>query len=137
MATMTAPPRTRRQLMPGQKRLLAASALMIVGAFLPWLYTPLGTVTGMRGPGLWTATVGLLALAGALVPLRVPAVLQALVAAAICIAVPVWQFWHLFGRVGMAGWTPGPGLVLTLGGGVLALVAARQIWTLRPGAPAA
>src|SRR5690606_8769085 len=102
---------------PGQKRLLAASVLILVGAFLPWLYTPVGVFTGMRGPGLWTATVGLLALAGAIVPVRVLAVVQAAAAAAVAVAIPVWQFFHMFSLVGMNGWTPGPGLVLTLGGG--------------------
>jgi hypothetical protein len=131
MATQTAPA-TRRGKMPGQRRLLAATVLILVGAFLPWLYTPLGTVTGMRGPGLWTATVGMLALAGAIVPVRVLATLQAAAAAAICIALPLWQFFHLFNLVGMQGWTPGPGLVLTLAGGVLAAVAAWQLWSLRP-----
>lgn len=131
MATQTAPAPTRRRKMPGQKRLLAASVLILVGAFLPWLYTPLGTITGMRGPGLWTATVGMLALAGAIVPVRILAILQALAAAAICIALPLWQFFHIFSRVGMSGWAPGPGLVLTLGGGILAAVAAWQLWSLR------
>lgn len=131
MATQTAPPAARRRKMPGQKRLLAASVLILVGAFLPWFYTPFATFTGMRGPGLWTATVGLLALAGAIVPVRILAVLQAAAAAAICVALPVWQFFRLFNLVGMQGWTPGPGLVLTLGGGVLAGVAAWQLWSLR------
>ena len=31
----------------------------------------------------------------------------------------------------MGGWLPGPGLVLTLAGGVLAGVAAWQLWSLR------
>ncbi len=131
MATQTAPVRTRRRKMPGQMRLLAASAMIIVGAFLPWLYTPVGTITGMRGPGLWTATVGVLALAGALVPVRVLAMLQAAAAAVLCVALPVWQFLNVFTRVGMAGWMPGPGLVLTLAGGVLAGVAAWQLFSLR------
>lgn len=131
MATQTAPTRTRRGKMPGQMRLLAASAMIIVGAFLPWLYTPVGTITGMRGPGLWTATVGVLALAGALVPVRVLAILQAAAAAVLCVAIPVWQFVHVFSKVGMGGWLPGPGLVLTLAGGVLAGVAAWQLWSLR------
>lgn len=131
MATQTAPPATRRRKMPGQKRLLAASVLILVGAFLPWLYTFFGVFTGMRGPGLWTATVGLLALAGAIVPVRVLAIVQAAVAAAVCVAIPVWQFFYMFSKVGMSGWTPGPGLVLTLGGGVLAGVAAWQLWSLR------
>ncbi|RIK11922.1 MAG: hypothetical protein DCC50_13850 [Acidobacteria bacterium] len=105
--------------------------MIIVGAFLPWLYTPVGTITGMRGPGLWTATVGVLALAGALVPVRVLAVLQAAAAAVLCVVLPVWQFLNVFTKVGMAGWMPGPGLVLTLAGGVLASVAAWQLFSLR------
>jgi hypothetical protein len=32
----------------------------------------------------------------------------------------------------MEGWIPGPGLVLTLAGGVLAAVAAWQLWSSRP-----
>ncbi|AXH96689.1 hypothetical protein [Ornithinimicrobium avium] len=131
MTTQTAPTRTRRRKMPGQMRLLAASAMIIVGAFLPWLYTQFGPINGMRGPGQWTATVGVLALAGALVPLRVPAALQALAAAAICVALPAWQFFHMASLVGMQGWTPGPGLVLTFAGGVLAGVSAWQLFSLR------
>lgn len=131
MATQTAPATTHRRKMPGQMRLLAASAMILVGAFIPWLYTPLGNITGMRGPGLWTATVGVLALAGALVPVRVLAILQAVAAAVICVVLPVWQFLRLFNLVGMEGWMPGPGLVLTLAGGVLAGVAAWQLWSLR------
>lgn len=137
MATQTAPATSRRRKMPGQMRLLAASAMILVGAFLPWLHTYLGNVGGMRGPGLWTATVGMLALAGALVPVRILAVVQALAAAAICIALPLWQFTRLFRLVGMQGWTPGPGLVLTLAGGVLCAVAAWQLWSHRPAAPPA
>lgn len=134
MATQTAPVRTRRRKMPGQMRLLAASLMILLGAFVPWLYTPLGTVTGMRGPGLWTATVAMLALAGALVPakLRMMAILQALVAAGISIVLPVWQFFHIFSLVGMSGWMPGPGLLLTFAGGILCAVAAWQLWTIRP-----
>lgn len=134
MATQTAPVRTRSRKMPGQMRLLAASLMILLGAFVPWLYTPLGTITGMRGPGLWTATVAMLALAGALVPakLRTMAILQALVAAGISIVLPVWQFVHIFSLVGMSGWMPGPGLLLTFAGGILCAVAAWQLWTIRP-----
>ena len=131
MATQTAPARARRRRMPGQLRLLAASAMIILGAFLPWLYTPAGTVTGMRGPGQWTATVGMLALAGALVPVRWLAIGQAVVAAAICLALPVWQVVHVLRLVGLQGWIAGPGLVMTLAGAVLAGAAAWQLWSLR------
>ncbi|GAA1156067.1 hypothetical protein [Ornithinicoccus hortensis] len=133
MATQTAAPTgTRRRKMPGQWRLLAASAMMLVGAFLPWLYTPAGPVSGMQGPGMWTATFGMIALAGALVPVRRLAAWQALASAAIALALPVWQFVHVFGKVGMQGWMPGPGLVLTFASGVLCAVAARQLFSARP-----
>ncbi|QDO90364.1 hypothetical protein FNH13_10930 [Ornithinimicrobium ciconiae] len=104
--------------------------MILVGAFLPWLYTPLGNFTGMNGPGMWTATVGMLALAGAIVPLRMLAIGQALITAGVCLVIPVWQFWHMFSQVGMAGWMPGPGLLLTFVGGLLCGIAAWQLWTL-------
>ncbi|HLS44957.1 MAG TPA: hypothetical protein VK045_05945 [Ornithinicoccus sp.] len=117
----------RRRKMHGQMRLLAASIMILVGAFLPWLYTELGNFTGMAGPGLWTATVGMLALAGALVPVRMLAVVQAGIAAAVAMVIPLWQFWHVFSQVGMAGWMPGPGLLLTFVGGLLSGIAAWQL----------
>ncbi len=131
MAAPTRSAPTRRRKMPGQWRLLGASVMILVGAFLPWVYTALGNASGMGGPGRWTATVGMLALAGALVPVRWLAVAQAALTAVVCVAIPVWQFVHLYGLVGMSGWTPGPGLVLTAGGGVLAGVAAWQLWSLQ------
>ncbi|USQ74828.1 hypothetical protein [Ornithinimicrobium cryptoxanthini] len=122
--------RVRGRKMPGQKRMLGASVMILVGAFLPWLYTPLGNFTGMNGPGLWTATVGMLALAGALVPLRRLAIGQALIAAAVAVVIPVWQFWHMFSLVGFAGWMPGPGLLLTAVGGLLCGIAAWELLNL-------
>ncbi len=103
-----------------------------MGAFLPWLYTPVGPVIGMRGPGLWTFYASLLALSGALLPLRfrMVALVQAGLVAAVAIAFPVWQVARVFSLVGVGGWAPGPGLVMTLGGGVLCAVAARDL--LRP-----
>lgn len=123
--------RVRRRKMPGQLRMLAGSAMILVGAFLPWLYTQLGNFTGMAGPGMWTATVGMLALAGALVPIRVLAIGQGVIAAAVAMFIPLWQFWHVFSKVGMAGWMPGPGLLLTFVGGLLCAIAAWQLWNLK------
>lgn len=120
-------PQTRRRKLPGQKRMLAGSVMMLVGAFLPWLYTPLGNFTGMNGPGLWTATVAMIALAGALVPIRMLAVVQGAIAAGVAMVIPLWQFWHVFSQVGMAGWMPGPGLLLTFVGGLLCGIAAWQL----------
>lgn len=38
--------------------------------------------------------------------------------AAIAIALPPWQVVHLVGMVGLGGWLPGIGLIVTFGGGV-------------------
>ena len=113
--------------MHGQRRMLGGSIMMLVGAFLPWVYTQLGNFTGMDGPGLWTATVAMIGLAGSMVPIRVLAIAQAGIAAVVAGVIPLWQFWHLFSQVGMAGWMPGPGLLLTFVGGILCGVAAWQL----------
>lgn len=120
-----APGRRTRQ--PGQGQLLGVAALLVVGAFLPWLYTPVGQVSGFGGPGRWTFYVGMLALAGGLVPLPRLAAVQGAICGLVGIALPVWQVVHVLRLVGTEGWYPGPGLVLTFGGGVLALVAARRL----------
>ncbi len=122
---------TRRRRMPGQGRLLGAAALLVVGALLPWLYTPAGTVSGMRGPGIWTFYAAMLALAGGLVPHRRAAVLQGVVVAVVAVGLPVWQVVRVLNLVGLQGWLPGPGLVMTLAGGVLCAVAAHQLYAGR------
>jgi hypothetical protein len=103
-----------------------------LGAFLPWVYTGLGSVSGARGAGLWVFYAATLGLAGALVPLRRLAAVQAVVLAAVAIALPLWQVGHLLSLVGLQGWLPGPGLLLCLGGGVLAAKAALALLTSRP-----
>ena len=125
----------RRPKMHGQRRMLGGSIMMLVGAFLPWVYTQQGNFTGMDGPGLWTATVAMIGLAGSMVPIRVLAIAQAGIAAVVAVVIPLWQFWHLFSQVGMAGWMPGPGLLLTFVGGILCGVAAWQL--LQPEASSA
>lgn len=108
--------------------LLGVAALLMVGAFLPWLYTPLGEVSGFRGPGQWTFYVGLLALAGGIVRRPRLAAAQGVIAGVVAVALPVWQVVHVLTLVGTQGWYPGPGLVFCFGGGVLALNAARLLW---------
>jgi len=126
--TSTAAPARVRARVPGRGRLVAASALVIVGSFLPWIQTAAGNISGARGAGVWTFYAAMLGLAGAIIPLRRVGAVQAAIMAAAAIALPVWQVVHLLSLVGMAGWLPGPGLVLVLGGGVLAAVAARQLY---------
>lgn len=114
--------------------MLGGAVLMgVVGSFMPWVDTAIGTVSGARGPGLWTFYAAMLGLAAALVPLRRLAIAQATVMAVVCVVLPVWQVVHLLGLIGTAGWFPGPGLVLVFGAGVLAGSAAWRM--LRTPAP--
>ena len=113
---------------PGRKRLLWASLMALVGGFMPWVMTEVGNIAGYRGAGLWVAYASMLGLAGAMLPMRRVAAVQGFILAAVAVALPLWQVVHLFSLVGFAGWMPGPGLVLSLGGGVLAGVGARQLW---------
>lgn len=102
--------------------------MVVLGSFLPWIDTAVGSVSGARGAGLWTFYAAMLGLAGALVPMRRVAAVQAAVFALVAVAVPVWQVVHVLTLVGTGGWVPGPGLVLVLGGGVLAASAAAQLF---------
>ncbi len=102
--------------------------MVLLGAFLPWVYSGAGTFAGVRGAGLWTMYAAVLGVAGAIIrPYRIAAV-HAFVLAAVAVAMPVWQVVHLLSKVGFAGWMPGVGLVLTVGGGVLAGFAGLTLW---------
>jgi hypothetical protein len=120
------PGRARRH--PANRRLLVAALLILVGAFLPWLATPAGNVPGVRGAGLWTMYMAVLGLAGAAVRSPRLAALHAAALAVVAVVLPLWQVVHLLGLVGFAGWVPGPGLVMTAGGGVLAGSAALTLF---------
>ena len=126
--------RTRRRVDPAKRRLAGAVAMVVFGSFLPWIDTAVGSVSGARGAGLWTFYAAMLGLAGALVPLRRLAAVQAAIFAAVALLVPAWQVVHLLNLVGTDGWVLGPGLVLVLGGGVLGAAAAAQLF--RPAATA-
>ena len=119
---------TRTPVHPGRKRLGLAVAMVMFGSFMPWVSTALGNLSGARGPGMWTFYAAMLGLAGALLPLRRLGALQAAILAAVAVALPVWQLVRIFSTVGTGGWMPGPGMVLVLGGGVLAGVAAVQLY---------
>lgn len=111
-----------------QARLLGAGALIVFGSFLPWAMTPLGNLSGIRGAGLWTLYLGLLALPGAVVRSSRVAFWHAVLAAVPAVALPSWQLARLAQLNLLAGsWgvaLPGLGLVLVLAGGVLAAGAA-------------
>ncbi len=113
----------------GQRRLLLASVALILGGWLPWLYTGVGAISGARGAGLWVFYAGLLALAGALLPPRFAraSLVQAIGVAVVAMVLPLWQVWRMLDLVGLQGWLPGPGLVMSFFGGVLCTLAARDL----------
>mgnify|MGYP006185448381 CR=1 FL=1 len=102
--------------------------MVLIGAWMPWIYTGLGSVLGVRGAGLWTMYAAVLGLAGALIKRPRLAAGHAAALAVVAMGLALWQVVHLLMLVGFEGWMPGPGLVLTLGGGVLAATAARSLW---------
>lgn len=106
--------------------------MVVFGSFLPWVDTAIGSVSGVRGAGLWTFYAAMLGLAGALIPARTVAAVQGAILAVVAVALPIWQVVHLLRLVGVGAWSPGPGLVLVFGGGVAAGVAA---WRIHRGVP--
>jgi hypothetical protein len=120
--------RTQRRADPAKRRLAGAVAMVAFGSFLPWVDTAIGSVSGARGAGLWTFYAAMLGLAAALFPVRRVAAVQAAIFAAAALLLPTWQVVHMLNLVGTSGWMPGPGLVLVLGGGVLAATAAVQLF---------
>lgn len=127
-ATATKARPQRRRADPARKKLAGAVAMVMFGSFLPWVDTAVGSMSGARGAGLWTFYAAMLGLAGALIPLRRVAAVQAALLAAAALLIPTWQVVHLLNLVGTGGWVPGPGLVLVFGGGVLAAVAANRLF---------
>lgn len=107
--------------------------MILVGAFLPWIYTPVGTVIGVRGAGLWTMYAAFLGVAGAIIRAPRLAAGHAAALAVVAMALPLWQLGYLLTKVGVGGWMPGAGLVMTFGAGVLAATAAVSLFrTPRP-----
>lgn len=113
---------------PASRHLLGAALMVLVGAFLPWVYTGAGNVAGVQGAGIWTMYAAVLGVAGAIIRSRRLAAAHAGLLAAVATLLPAWQVLHLVGKVGFSGWIPGAGLVLTFGGGVIAGFAAMSLF---------
>ncbi|MUL43756.1 hypothetical protein FZ103_21750 [Streptomonospora sp. PA3] len=127
-----APPAPRRVLHTGSLGMISGGLLMIIGAFTPWVSTPLGNLSGMAGPGLWVLCAGVLGVAGGLLPYRRIALAHALIPAAAGGALVVWQLARLamlsmehdsWGKL-----LPGVGLVIVGAGAVLLARAARRMY---------
>lgn len=102
--------------------------MVIIGSFMSWIETPIGDLNGSAGPGLWTFYAAMIGLAGALIPRRIPMAVQGALFGVVSLALPIAQVYRFYDRVGFGGWQPGPGVVLVIGGGVLALVASHRVW---------
>lgn len=129
-ASVTAPSRPVRRApaAPGRRLLAGAAAMVILGSFMPWIDTAVGSVMGMRGAGLWTFYAACLGVAGALMPWLRVAAGHAAALAVVAFGLAAWQVVHLIGIVGLEGWRPGVGLVFVIGGSVCAAVAATRLW---------
>ncbi|HVM13899.1 MAG TPA: hypothetical protein VM287_06185 [Egibacteraceae bacterium] len=117
----------------GQRTLLAGSLMIVLGSFLPWVSTPVGNLSGMAGPGLWTFYLGVVGVGGAVLRRRRVALAHAVAVGACGVALPLWQLAHL-AQISAAtqAWgaaVPSTGLLLVLAGGVLALRAAWRLHT--------
>jgi hypothetical protein len=118
----------RRRLLPGQGRLIVASLLIIAGAFIPWLQTGAGTF--YHPLYLWVFVIGVLGFSAGLVPWQTLAMWQAYATGVLSILLIAWyllELTSLVARVGFSGWTIGAGLLLTVGGAVLAILSGRMI----------
>lgn len=115
--------RPRRLPDPARRRLLIGVVLVAVGSFLPWLHTPVGNVLGSSGAGLWTFYAAMVGFGGVLLPVRMrkAAGVQAALLGLVAPGIVVWFLGDFIAKVGVAGWMPGPGVVLVFGGGVLAV----------------
>lgn len=121
----TAPTARRRVLHPGSVGMLVGGLVTVVGSLLPWVSTPMGTLLGTAGPGLWTLSAGFLAIAGALIPSRWSAIAHCAVAGLAVGGIAGAQLVRILTLSASTGaWgqlLPGIGLVMVAGGAVLLL----------------
>ncbi|WP_277212426.1 hypothetical protein [Isoptericola croceus] len=122
----------RKQILhPGSVGLLVGALVVIVGSLLPWVITPVGSISGTAGPGLWTLCGGFIAVAGALLPRRWVAVSHSILAGGSVAFVAGWQLVRLV-QISAAtdAWgqaMPGIGLVMVTGGAVILLATAVRL----------
>lgn len=120
-----APPARRRVFHLGSVGMLVGGLITVVGSLLPWVTTPIGSLSGTVGPGLWTLSLGFIAIAGAVLPYRKLAIAHCLVPGLGVAAIVVWQvarLVHLSATTDSWGQLlPGMGLVMAGGGAVVLL----------------
>lgn len=113
--------------------MIVGGLISVVGSLLPWVSTPLGSLSGTAGPGLWTLSMGFLALAGALLPYRRVALAHAVGPGLVIAGIVGWQSVRLVELSATTGsWgqlLPGIGLVMVAGGAVILLRTGYRIWS--------
>jgi hypothetical protein len=105
--------------------MIIGGLITVVGSLLPWVMTPLGSLSGTAGPGLWTLSAGFIAVAGGLMPSRKLAIGHSLVPGFAVAAIVAWQVARLLQLSATTdSWgqlLPGMGLVMAAGGAVIML----------------
>lgn len=103
--------------------MMVGGLLVVVGSMLPWAMTPIASLSGLVGPGLWTLSAGFLALAGAVLPYRRVAIAHAAIGALLPTVLVLWQLGRLVYLSAITdAWgqlLPGMGLVMVTGGAAL------------------
>ncbi|MPY80752.1 MAG: hypothetical protein GEV04_20385 [Actinophytocola sp.] len=115
----------------GSGGMILGGLLMVVGSPMPWVSTPVGSLSGAAGAGLWTLCAGFLAIAGALIPRRRVAFVHAVIPGVAAALIVCWQLVRLVQiSTSTDAWgklLPGIGLVLVGGGAVVLLRSAKRI----------
>ena len=123
----------RRILHVGSAGMIVGGLITLVGSLLPWVSTPLGSLSGTAGPGLWTLSAGFLAIAGALLPYRKVAIAHAVGPGLVVAAIVAWQSARIIQLSATTdSWgqlLPGMGLVMAAGGAVILLRAGYRMWS--------
>ncbi|MGC0144780.1 MULTISPECIES: hypothetical protein [unclassified Pseudactinotalea] len=123
---------------PGSWGMATGGLMLIVAAFLPWVYVTLTqqitgesfALRGTDGPGVATLALGFLAFAGAFVPRRRLAIGHAAVPGVLVAIIVLLQAWNIVAGSMQTAWgsfLPGMGVVLAGGGAVVLIKAA---WTM-------
>ena len=134
---------------PGSRSMVVGGMMLILSAFLPWVYVTLTqpiigesfALRGTDGPGVVTLSLGFLAFAGGFVPKRRLAIAHAAVPGILAGLIVLAQVWNIISASLLTAWgafLPGIGVVLVAGGAALLL---KVSWTMlrrwKPTAPAA
>lgn len=127
----------------GSWPMLIGGMMMIVSAFLPWVYVNMTQeiigeafiLRGTDGPGVVTLSVGCLAFAGALIPKRRLAIAHAGIPGLVVAIITGLQIWNIISASAQTQWgsfMPGMGLVLATGASVILLRAAWRLYQQKP-----